>query len=132
MRDSFTESTTGGSLSINDELFCYTLEDKDRLLETTPNAKVYGQTCIPRGEYDVVLDFSPKYQRIMPHVLNVPGFTGIRIHPGNFAEDTDGCILLGRKRGNNEVLESRDAFNEFFDKITMANNTGEHIKLTIA
>lgn len=131
-RDTFTNSSTGGVLAINDEFFCYTLEDKDRQLETHPNAKVFGQTAIPRGVYTVTIDFSPKYQKNMPHVLGVPGFQGIRIHPGNTDADTEGCILLGQKRAYNTVLESKLAFDKFYPILLSAVNSNEHVELTIA
>lgn len=131
-RDAFTNSSTGGVLIINDEFFCFTLEDKDRLLESKPDAKIFGQTAIPRGVYPVTIDFSPKYQKNMPHVLEVPGFQGIRIHPGNTDEDTEGCILLGQKRAYNTVLESKLAFDRFYTILLSAVNAGEHVELTIA
>lgn len=132
LRETFTKESTGGILTIDNEFFCYTLEDTDRLLENTPHAKVYGKTAIPRGTYPVTIDFSPKYQRNMPHILNVPGFEGIRIHKGNYPKDTEGCILVGQKRAPDAVLESKLAFNKLYPKLIAAQNAREDIFITIA
>ena len=77
------------------------LEDKDRCLTSDMplsqinKIKVFGQTAIPKVKYEVVLDFSDHFQMIMPHILNVPGWDGVRIHSGNTDKDTEGCLLLG-------------------------------------
>ena len=67
----------------------------------------------------------------MPHILGVPGFTGVRIHCGNTAEDTEGCILLGRRRGNAEIFESRVAFDAFFEKLQAAFTRREEVRIAI-
>lgn len=97
IRESFTSKSTEGKLFCNGEFVCYTLEDKDRFLEEGINEKVYGETAIPRGTYEVVLSMSNRFKKILPEVLEVPGYTGIRIHSGNKPEDTEGCILVGLK-----------------------------------
>lgn len=97
IRESFTDKSTEGKLFCNGEFVCYTLEDKDRFLEEGINEKVYGETAIPRGTYEVVLSMSNRFKKILPEVLEVPGYTGIRIHSGNKPEDTEGCILVGLK-----------------------------------
>lgn len=102
---------TPGSLFINGQFFCYTLEDQDRKLESG-GKKVYGETCIPRGRYPVVLDFSARFRRLMPHVLGVPQFDGIRIHNGRTTEHTHGCILVGYDKFDDQLLESKVAFEE--------------------
>ena len=81
----FSEKSTIGKLVVDDTFFCYTLEDKDRYLETNPDGKVYGETAIPRGKYQVVIDYSQRFKRELPRLLHVPGFEGVRIHPGNYA-----------------------------------------------
>lgn len=85
---------TLGKLILADTFFCYTLEDPDRDLEKG-GIKFPGQTAIPKGRYQVVIDWSDKFRCLALHVLNVPQFEGIRIHAGNSPEDTDGCILVG-------------------------------------
>ena len=83
-----------GKLYANGEYIGETLEDKDREGEE----KVDGDTCIPRGMYQVIVSRSVRFNRRMPEVLAVPNFSGIRIHGGNTEEDTHGCPLLGLTR----------------------------------
>jgi hypothetical protein len=111
-RDVFSSNWTQGKLYIDGVFFCYTLEDRDRWLEseTKSEGKVYGKTAIPRGEYVVQLTHSNRFNKVLPLLLNVPHFTGIRIHAGNTHADTDGCILVGMDRlENGTVLQSRVA-----------------------
>ena len=129
-RDTFTEESTVGELSVDGEFFCYTLEDYDRKMEDG-GKKEYGKTCIPRGTYDVVIDFSPKYNKDMPHVLSVPGFEGIRLHSGNKSEDTLGCVLVGKTKGIDFVGQSVIAFNELMEIFAEAYNRGESISIEI-
>lgn len=81
--------------------------------------KVYGQTAIPAGTYQVVLNQSPRFKRVLPLLLNVPGFEGIRIHPGNKAEDTDGCILVGDAPAPDWLGQSKVAFDRLFAKLRL-------------
>jgi hypothetical protein len=114
-RKEFTEVSTIGDL-VFDDFTCYTLEDMTR----EPGVKIAGATAIPEGRYRVVIDQSNRFKRAMPHILDVPGFDGIRIHAGNTSKDTEGCLLLGFTKGKDFVGESRLAFNQFFDKLYMA------------
>jgi hypothetical protein len=114
LRKIFTPESTIGVLSVNGKPECFTLEDRVRA------AKVPGKTAIPAGIYEVSINFSDRFQRPLPLLLYVPGFSGIRIHPGNTAADTDGCILVGRTRGVNAVLNSRAAFQALFGKLQAA------------
>lgn len=111
---------TIGKLYIDDQYFCDTLEDRVRLtsgmsLSEMRRLKVYGKTAIPDGTYKVVIDKSVKYGKRMPRLLNVPCFEGIRIHSGNVAEDTDGCILVGTNSEAGKVLASRETFNKLMN-----------------
>lgn len=115
-RDTFTSSSTIGQLFVNGEFECFTLEDVVR----SPGVKVYGATAIPVGTYSVITDFSSHFQKDLPHILDVPGFEGIRIHCGNTDKDTEGCILLGRTKGEDFVGESKLAFASFFPKLQAA------------
>lgn len=130
VRDVFTAKSTLGTLTIDDAFECYTLEDVDRKLEDG-GTKIYGETAIPRGTYDVIIDFSPKYQKPMPHILNVPQYEGVRIHPGNFPKDTEGCILLGLSRGIDRVNSSVLAFQRLLAKLDAAYDSGETVTLEI-
>jgi len=116
IRKEFTENSTIGDFLIDGEFFCYSLEDMVR----EPGVKIPGKTAIPEGRYRVIIDQSIRFRRAMPHILNVPGFEGIRIHNGNYPKDTEGCPLLGFTKSKDFVGNSKDAFNKFFDKLYMA------------
>ena len=111
LRKEFTENSTIGDFFIDNTFFSYVLEDMIR----EPSVKVPGKTAIPEGRYQVIIDQSNRFKRAMPHVLNVPGFEGIRIHAGNTDKDTEGCPLLGYTKSKDFVGNSRLAFNRFFD-----------------
>jgi hypothetical protein len=83
-RFDFTDNATIGALTCGD-FHCFTLEDTDRHLEDNPDGKIYGKTAIPRGTYKVIITFSNRFKKELPLLLNVPGFEGVRIHPGNYA-----------------------------------------------
>ena len=111
---------TIGKLYIDGIFFCYTLEDVQR------DVKIQNETAIPTGTYKVLITMSPKFKRLLPLLVDVPGFDGIRIHPGNTAKDTDGCILVGDSFTKDFVTNSVKTFNELFDKLR-----GEDITITI-
>ena len=107
LRDTYTI----GKIYIDGEYFCDTLEDKVRDLNKNgvfdgDEKKVYGETAIPYGTYKVILSYSPKFKRILPELLDVPCFTGIRIHRGNTEKDTAGCLLVGENKVRGKVLNS--------------------------
>src|SRR4051794_32091313 len=105
VRSTKTEDSTIGSLQVDGQFQCFTLEDKDRGLTSgmRENAikavKVYGKTAIPTGRYRVVLSWSNRFEKYMPEVLGVAGYAVIRIHSGNTSVDTEGCILVGEVKG---------------------------------
>lgn len=107
---------TIGALSIDGEFECWSVEDTVR----PPGVKVPGKTAIPPGVYPIEITFSQRFQRDLPLLVGVPNFTGIRIHPGNTAADTEGCILPGQDRLGKSVGHSRDAFDRLFAKIRQA------------
>jgi hypothetical protein len=123
VRKTFTKVSTIGELLINDVFFCYTLEDKDRDinkdgdLNDADETKVYGLTAIPKGIYNLVLSFSNRFKKYLPEIQNVKGFEGIRIHAGNKAEDSHGCILLGTTKAENFVGGSVLAMNKFMAEL---------------
>ena len=96
------EEYTIGEMYIDGKFFCHVCEDTDRNLHdfmdvsVIASVKVYARTAIPCGRYEVVTDYSNKYKRNMPHICNVKGFEGIRIHSGNSSKDSEGCLLLGK------------------------------------
>lgn len=89
------ETSTLGKMYLNNEFYAYTCEDKVRNIKGDIRKKVEGQTAIDEGRYEVVLSFSNRFQKYLPLLLNVPCFEGIRIHGGNTAADSLGCILIG-------------------------------------
>ena len=139
---------TIGRLYVDGVLFCNTLEDRDRGLKQSDNLdyiktrKVYGETAIPKGTYTVSMNVtSPKYAAVswywqlcrgkMPRLLNVPGFDGILIHPGNDALDTKGCILVGRNTKVGKLTDSKTCFKEIYKLMKSAADKGEEITLEI-
>lgn len=102
--------TTFGKLYLNDMTFLnYTLEDKVREI------KIKHQTAIPAGTYEIIINKSERFKQMMPLLLNVPGFDGIRIHKGNSAIDTSGCILVGDIVSNDRLLSSTTAYQRLYD-----------------
>ena len=116
-RTDFSEQSTIGEMRVDGEFECYTLEDKVRPV------KIMGKTAIPAGRYGVIIDFSQRFQRQLPLLLNVPNFEGVRIHPGNTSANTEGCILVGETKEENFVGQSRPAFNRLFEKMKAASET---------
>ena len=112
---------TMGTLAINGEPFCDTLEPTDRHLEAAtmrPEQKVFGQTAIPTGTYPVVLTYSPRFKCTLPLIQDVPHFEGIRIHPGNTSADTAGCILVGRQATPGRLTDSRQTMRQLMKTLT--------------
>ena len=122
------ETETIGDLFVDGQWFCHTLEDRIRPVDAP---KVPGETAIPCGDYSVVITFSPKFRRDLPLLVDVPGFSGIRIHPGNTQFDTEGCILVGTEIGpeHKSVLNSRDAFAKLFQVLEAAVAQGISISI---
>jgi len=132
IRDCFSRTATVGRLYADGEFVCFTLEDCDRRLEDG-GEKVPRETAIPRGTYEVVLDYSNRFKRIMPHVLDVPLFQGIRIHPGNTRKDTEGCILVGHELDEEFLLKSKIAYALLMERVLgPAVEAGEGIDITIS
>jgi len=123
-----TPASTIGELSIDSVFACFVLEDRYR---PPHEKKVYGQTAIPSGLYRVAITQSPRFGRQLPLVCDVPGFEGVRIHSGNSAGDTEGCLLPGRKRFPDRVEESRLAFEALYMRLVDAESRREAISLEI-
>ena len=109
---------TMGQLFIDGVLICDTLEDIYRGDNLT-NTKVYGQTCIPCGKYEVRITQSSRFKRELPELINVPFFTGVRIHSGNTVKDTEGCILVGKKEKDGVLIHSRDTLKYLMNCCSM-------------
>jgi len=117
-----TNNSTIGELTIDGIFQCYTLEDVEREI------KIKSETAIPKGTYKVIINKSNRFKRLLPLLLDVKGFEGIRIHSGNTNHDTEGCILVGETRGKDFVGKSRKAFDKLFEKMKKA----KEITITIS
>lgn len=93
--------------------------------------KIPGHTAIPEGTYPVVLSYSPRFKRWLPLLLGVPNFEGIRIHAGNYPDDTQGCILVGENKLEGMVVDSRIWLGRLMKRITEAQEQGEAVWITI-
>ena len=122
-------SATIGELYVDGEHMADTLEDRVR----PEGEKVYGKTAIPEGVYEIILSYSPRFKKILPEILNVPNFTGIRIHCGNSSANSSGCILVGTWDGEKEdwVSDSKIAFNKLMSLLEEATNNKEKITITV-
>jgi hypothetical protein len=116
-----TDKSTIGELLIDGIFECYTLEDVERPV------KIKAETAIQKGTYKVIINMSNRLKRLLPLLINVPNFEGVRIHAGNTNHDTEGCILVGQTRGDNYIGQSRKAFAKLFKKMQAAKD----ITLTI-
>ena len=125
IREPSTAAATLGILLIDGVFTCWTLEDVVRAV------KIPGETAIPAGRYDVRLSLSQRFQKLLPEILAVPGFTGIRIHAGNTQADTAGCLLVGRIRAYDRVEESKLALMNVMEHLRRATTAGDLITITI-
>lgn len=128
---------TIGRMSLNGVYFCDTLEDTDRGLNTAMSVdeilskKRKGITAIPTGKYDVILTFSPRFKRVLPLLLSVKGYEGVRIHAGNTSEDTEGCLLVGENKEKGKVLNSRATLEKLMSALLECEKRKEKISITI-
>lgn len=129
-RQIFSDKSSVGTLYVNGLKECHTLEDRDRHLEEG-GEKVYGETAIPRNTYKVVITYSNRFKQPMPLLVDVPQFEGIRIHPGNTDQNTEGCILVGVGIGQDILYNSRQAYEKLFNKLEAAEALGEEIEIEI-
>lgn len=111
-RTAYRDTYTIGKMSVCEDgawsYMCDTLEDRYR----ANGMKIKGSTAIPKGTYKGVVDFSSRFKKMMPHILNVPQFDGIRIHCGNTAADTEGCVLVGYNKVVGGLINSRAAYGK--------------------
>ena len=121
-RDPSTPTGTFGRMSVNGVFLCYSLEPYE-------DRSVYP--AIPPGTYDLAITESQRFHRRLPILLNVPGRSGIRVHPGNFDDDTEWCILLGTSRHGDMLENSRAACDVFQSLIALPLARGEAVTLTV-
>lgn len=123
-----------GKLYIDGVWFCDTIEDTDRGLDDSMSVdeilkkKIKGETAIPTGIYKIEITYSPKYKRMMPLILGVKGYSGVRIHSGNTAKDTEGCLLVGRNTKVGMVTDSRNTYQRLFARLQNAKDILIEIK----
>lgn len=140
-RTEFADNFTCGRLYVNGEYICYVLEDKVR--DMPKEKKVYGETAIPAGEYEISMNVvSPRYSKIskfgftkgfMPRLLHVPYYEGVLIHSGNVPKDTLGCLLVGytHVKGEAYIGNSFAAFKDLYSYLMKAKNNREKITIEI-
>jgi len=125
---------TEGKLYINDGFECYTVEDTDRNLHNG-GIKVANVTAIPKGTYKITISMSNRFKRFLIEVLNVPQFTGVRIHAGNSSKDTEGCIIVGSINARDDddwVGGSKIAYERLHAKVKKALSNKEEVTLEVA
>lgn len=142
------DTYTIGKLYVDGKYVCDTLEPKDRGLNyrmplaEIKRKKVYGQTAIPTGRYEVLMNIcSPKYSQkqkwkeynggFMPRLKNVPAYSGVLFHPGNTEKDTDGCPLVGENKLVGKVINSEATFKRLYPIMLDAHNRGEKITVEV-
>lgn len=125
----FLPTRTIGRLFVDYAFECFTCEDRIR-----HGPKVYGETCIPAGTYDIKATPSPKFKRVMPEITGVPGFKGIRIHGGGKLgneADTLGCVIVGDSHGPDGVEDSPPAARRVEKLLMAALKRGESVRIQI-
>jgi len=136
-RNKRTDISTIGSLYRLGAFQCYTLEDTDRHIYATESLqdiqqkKVQNETAIPYGTYEVTVNYSNHFGKNLPELLNVPCWSGVRIHSGNMNKDTEGCILVGLTTGSDIIYNSHLAFNQLYPVIYSASLAGDNIQIEI-
>ena len=120
---------TIGRLFVDGKYFCDTLEDRCRDLDK--EEKVIRETAIPAGTYEVIVNVSAKFKRKLPLLLDVPYFSGIRIHRGNTDKDTSGCILVGENKKSGRVINSTGYELKLTEILERAMLAGEKITIEI-
>lgn len=125
IREPSKNGCTLGELLLDGVHECWTIEDEIR------DEKIPGETAIPAGKYRVVLTMSKRFGKVLPELVNVPNYAGVRIHTGNTAADTEGCILVGAEKGEASVLRSRDAMLELMAALTGVIENGEQVWIEV-
>lgn len=129
-----TKGFTEGRLYIDGVFECYTVEDEDRKLESG-GTKLQNQTAIPKGRYGVTISMSNRFKKFLIEILNVEGFTGIRMHSGNSSKDTEGCIIVGSindRNDDNWIGGSKIAYEKLHKKVKTALSNGEKVTLEVS
>lgn len=120
-RTEYQPVCTIGEFDIDGAAFCFTLEDVVR----PAGVKVQNETAIPAGRYRMRMTWSNRFKKMMPELMNVPMFAGVRIHGGNTSEDTEGCILVGMHRSRQSIDTCAPACDHIYGLIADAEKLGE-------
>lgn len=131
IRQTLTDNYTEGALFVGEKKIADTLEDKQRVIRTKDD-KIKGYTAIPKGTYTVRWTYSRKFGRYCPYIEQVPWFEGIRIHAGNTAEDTAGCILCGVRDAPGHLTLSKITTQKVYGIIQKALAEGDYVKINIS
>lgn len=128
------DDTATGELYADAVFQCFTVEDRVRDLGAHGEGKVWGQTAIPAGRYRIIIDHSDKFKKDMIHIMDVPFFTGIRMHGGNTDEDVTGCVLVGDALDGKEIPHghSTPTIKALFAKVQKILADGGQVWITIA
>ena len=133
----FKDTYTIGKLSVDGVPFCDVLEDKTRDLNHDGDlndegeGKVYGETAIPFGRYRVIVSYSPKFNKRLPLLLDVPHFDGIRMHGGVHSGHTEGCLILGENKEKGKISNSKYYVDLLTSWIEMWQKKGDETWITI-
>ena len=130
-RDVFGDDFTLGRMYLEGSLYGFTCEDQDRKLEENPSAKIMHETAIPRGLYSLQVTMSNRFKKLMPLLVSVPGFEGVRVHGGNSHADTSGCILLGSNRTVVGVHNCKGVNDNLIAFLLAAKEQGDHCWIEI-
>ena len=133
----FNDKYTIGKLYICDEYFCDTIEDvnrdlnKDGDLNDPGESKIMHKTAIPCGSYKVVVNLSNRFKRLLPLLIDVPHFDGIRIHNGVDETSSSGCIIVGKNTEIGKLTKSREYMNLLTDKLLSEQSKGIAITIDV-
>lgn len=138
VRETYSNISTIGDMYVDGKKHFTTLEDPDRqrqpdgtIIPWEAKLKIPGETAIPYGIYRMIFNYSPKYKRVMPLLLNVPDFDGIRVHILNWAHESEGCIGVGYTKGKDFIGQSGAAFKEFEKLLRAALINGGYARMII-
>ena len=126
VRSRGTKDFTQGKLSIDGKYFCETLEDEERAV------KIKGITAIAVGRYKVIINMSNRFKKLMPLLIKVPNFEGVRIHAGNTHQDTEGCILVGEPKHLGFIKNSALTFRSLMRVLDKAQRKGDPVWVTVS
>ena len=129
-----TGRSTISRLEVDGQPECFILEDTVREVPGQPveSGKIHAEKSIPAGRYEIVRTMSTRFKKMLPLLVGVPGYQGVRIHPGNFPANTEGCLLPGTGQAEDAVTHSVVAFEALDDKIAEALEAGEQCFITMS